>query len=292
MFFRRLVDYKSECFGDKMKLIIILLSLISYSDVIVESKSGDVKVQTNGEWINISDTLNLNDLIKLSGNSNLTLNKDGKTYSISKSGVYSIAKITTDKVNTDVTNKYVTYLIGELAEADNMLAEGNLQDNMNTLGAVERAFSKESILGLPRDFSTIPTEVKFEWKLDGTNTFRIMDGGENVIYSVETDSDSLIIDLSLLNLEHGDCYWWSVDNSEQCCLFILEDYMLADVESEIEIISNEIDIDTPFGSLVIARIYENYKMTDKAYEYYIKSIESNQDKYKLLKYKFEKKIGL
>ncbi|MDC1068999.1 hypothetical protein OAQ99_07560, partial [Candidatus Kapabacteria bacterium] len=220
--------------------LILLFAFASFSfsyTFDVKTVSGSVKYQKagKGSWNALSKGIKLDngDQLKISSGAHLNLvHSNGNPIEVSKSGNYSIEKLAA-KANTkksDVTKKFTNYLLDELGDSEDLLAEGNLSDNMSTLGAVERAipkFSPNSLnLGFPRSSYSLEDKVVFNWyqfKNNQNYTFVLKNDMEEVVLEKETTGTSIELDLEQIGLEKGICYYWSVisekTTSEELCVY-------------------------------------------------------------------------
>lgn len=87
--------------------MVCLFTNLSYATYKVNYKQGDIKVKRDNEWVEIQDSLQYEDLIKLEENAVLSLQRGNKEYSISKSGIYSIANITSNKSKKGTFGKFI-----------------------------------------------------------------------------------------------------------------------------------------------------------------------------------------
>lgn len=297
------------------KLIIIglLLSITAFAaEFSINTLTGNAKYQKNGkgDWIAVTKATKFEkaDMIKLDAGAHLNLiHSTGNPLELNKSGVYSIAKLAA-KANTkksDVTKKFTKYLLDELGDSDDLLAEGNLQDNMTTLGAVERAIPKfspnEVNVGLPRSSYTLNNQVSFNWypfKDATTYKFILKDDLEEVVLEKELTGTSINVDLSTFSVTPGMCYYWSIEangqKSEEFCINLMSDQDKTNFQNELNTLSADVDPESALGNMILASFYSEKKLVNEAIESYEKAlkISPENDNYKLIYGKYLMSIGL
>lgn len=297
----------------KLILIGLLLSISAFAaEFSINTLKGSAKYQKNGKgsWMSVTKATKFEkaDMIKLDAGAHLNLvHSTGNPLELNKSGVYSIAKLAA-KANTkksDVTKKFTKYLLDELGDSDDMLADGNLEDNMTTLGAVERAIPKFSPndvnVGLPRSSYSLKNKVDFNWyqfKDVATYKFVLKDDLEEVVYEKEISGTSLTLDLSSIKVSPGMCYYWSIEangqKSEEFCINIMSDQERMDFQEDLNTISADIDPETGLGNMILASFYSEKKLVNEAISAFDKALEisPDNDNYKLIYGKYLMSIGL
>lgn len=296
-------------------LLVSIMTISSYSaDFVLEVKTanGNVTFQKGGKgnWTSLKKGVKLNngDQIKLEKGSHLNLvHSNGNPIELDKSGNYSVEKLAA-KANTeksDVTKKFTNYLLDELGDSEDMLAEDNLSDNMSTLGAVERAIPKFSpndlVAAYPRSSYATGNEIKFSWyPLDGENDyiFVVKNDLEEIVVEKAVAGNEVQINLDEAGFERGFCYYWSVKagdkKSEELCVYrMMEDEKIS-YENELNSLKKELDLNKALDNMILASFYSQKKVVPEAIKSYKKAIElaPEVDNYKLVYGKYLMSIGL
>ena len=198
-----------------MKYIILILFFftnILFSDVVVKSITGDV------DHIKVGDTLDVNSSISIGNNSTIIVeNLTGKLFKLDKSGYYSIAKIES-KMNhksNDVNQKFLKFIIDELGDAESLLDEADLSENMTTLGAVERSLYGKILTYRPGSSYLLSNEQTFEWQSlsDSSEYIFIITNDLGEIKYSQLTKDTLI----KVNTSNfiNECYFWAVHSESK-----------------------------------------------------------------------------
>ncbi len=277
----------------------------------VKNVKGDAQIKKSGKWEKLSSgtSLSISDQIKLAKGSTVSLDhSSGKSINVDKSGFYSVAKLAAKaKTNkTNVSSKLASSLLDELSDSDDLLASGNVNDNMATLGAVERAFNNKfsgsSILAsLPRSSYSVDNKVNFTWNpLEGAKsyTFEIKNGIDEVIYSKVTTATELSVNLDEAKVPFDECYYWMVSSddksSEEFCIFRMNAEQASKIKTEIENLKGELDLTNSLDNMILAKFFADNKIVTEATQYFEKAIELDSEvaAYKVMYAKYLLSIGL
>lgn len=302
-----------------MKRILLFLSVLLMSTMLfagnpefkVKQVSGDAQIKKSGKWEKLSSgsSLAISDQIKLGNGSKVTLDhSSGKSINVDKSGFYSVAKLAAKaKTNkTNVSSKLASSLLDELSDSDDLLASGNVNDNMATLGAVERAFnnkftSSSIMASLPRSSYSVDNTVNFTWNpLQGATSykFEIKNGIDEIVYSKEVSATELSVNLDEAKVPFDECYYWMVSSgdktSEEFCIFRMNADQAASIKSEIENLKGELDLSNSLDNMILAKFFADNKIVTEATQYFEKAIELDSEvaAYKVMYAKYLLSIGL
>lgn len=278
----------------------------------VKTANGDIQVQKGGKgsWqeLKAGTKLNNGDQLKIASGAILNLvHNNGNPIEVSKSGNYSVEKLAA-QANTkksDVTKKFTNYLLDELGESEDLLAEDDLSDNMSTLGAVERAIPKFSpndlIARMPRSSYATENNVTFSWhEYKGIQeyTFVIKNDIEETVLERKVKGTEIKLDLEKEGFEKGFCYYWSVkagdQSSEELCIYRMIDEEKSAFTQELNTLRSELDESKALDNMILASFYSENKVVPEAIKSYEKAIElaPNVDSYKLIYGKYLMSIGL
>lgn len=292
--------------------LLIAFSMIAIGgEFTVKSIKGDAKLKKGSSWEKLSsgDDLKISDQIKLENGSTVKLaHKSGKEVSVDKSGFYSVAKLAA-KAKTgkgSASQKLANSLLDELSDSDDMLASGNINDNMSTLGAVERAFnnkftSASIVASLPRSTYSLDNSMKFTWyPMEGAKSYKfvIKNGLDEVIYEKETNQTEIIVDLAASKLAEDECSYWSIKSgeyaSEEFCIFRMSSEQSESIKNELGTLQSELDLSSSMDNLILAKFYADNKIVNEATEFFEKAIEIDPevDAYKVMYAKYLLSIGL
>lgn len=274
----------------------------------VNSVKGEVKVKKGSSWTTCKkgDKLSTADMIKVGNSAYVSLvHSTGNPVEVNKSGNYSISKLAT-KANTkkgEVTKKFTKFIMDELGESDDLLAYDDFNENMATLGAVERTlFSKSDVnVKFPRSSYTISSVMNFSWyEMDNAKeyTFFIKNPDEKVIFEQTVTGTSIDVDLNAAKISAGECFYWGVKangkTSEEYCLYRMDEGEASDFNSQKEQLLSEVDSQSSIGQLILASFYTENQMVMEAKTCYEKAIEFSPevDNFKALYAKYLIEIGL
>ena len=274
----------------------------------VNTVKGTVKVNNNGNWKTCKkgDQLNKSDQLKLEKGSYINLiHSNGNPIEVSKSGKYSIAKLAA-KAGTkksEVTKKFTKFIMDELSESDDLLSSNDFNENMSSLGAVERAAlsPKQINAKFPRSSYTVNNEVEFSWYAsEGTTnyTFFIKSPDDEIIFTKEVSSTMINVDLAKAGVKQGECYFWGIKSgdksSEEFCIYRMDDNEASEFTSSKEMLMNEIDVNSSIGQLTLASFYKDQKLVSEAKTAFEKAIElaPDVDNFKAIYAKYLIDMGL
>jgi len=296
-------------FAIALSLLLSLSLAFAGHEFNVLTTKGDIKVkrENSKKWETLDNGQKLftKDQIKIKKGAYLSLvHTNGNPIEVNKSGNYSVSKLLS-KANTkksDVTKKFTSFILDELAESDDLLSSGDLSDDMSTLGATERAFVKNGInIRLPKSTYLIDNKIDISWyELKGASSYKftLRNPDDEVILSKELNSTELSINLDELKVENGECYYWSISadgkDSEEYCLFRMTTKTISEINNDVQNISNELGKDAALGQLVLASYYAEKKVVNKAIKAFKTAIEISPDveKYKFLYAKYLRSLGL
>jgi len=292
-------------------LLLILTLVLNANEFKVKSIKGEAKYKKGENWEKISNgtSLKISDQIKLENGAKIQLeHKTGKEVSVDKSGFYSVAKLSAKlkSGNSNVSKKLANSLLDELGDSDDMLASGNINDNMATLGAVERAFnnkftSASIIASLPRSSYSMDNNMKFTWyPMEGTKSYKlfIKNGLDEVIFSKETSETELLVDLNQAKLAVDECSYWMIQSgdytSEEFCIYRMSGEQSKTVKNELNSLKSELDLSNSMDNMILAKFYADNKIVNEATEFFEKAIEIDPevDAYRVLYAKYLLSIGL
>ena len=284
-----------------MKLLILLFVLpmmIIADTYVVKHVKGDIS--KNGETVKIGSILNENDLIKINQNSGvLMVSKNGGTIRAYKSGVYSIAKLEakTNTKKTNVTKQLAASLLNELQDAEDLPASGNLNDNMSSLGAVERALNNKLFFYDNVSTYCIKDSYTFNWNYEGDVDFLIKDADDNILYETTTSENSITVNLKNIDLKSGICYFYSIkqknNTSDEYCIYRMTNTEHNDFVQKYLMVISDMKLNNSIDYLIIAKFYEQHKLVDGACDSYEKAIELGDDSlYAVLYKKYLISVGL
>lgn len=274
----------------------------------VNTVKGNVQVKQGSDWTACKkgSTLSKTAMIKVGQNGYVGLvHKSGDPVEVNKSGNYSVSKLASKagKKKGEVTKKFTKFIMDELGESDDLLASDDFNENMATLGAVERAMFYKSDMNVrfPRSSYTIQNIVNFSWyEMENAKeyTFFIKSPDDEVIFEQKVIGTDLNVDLNTANIGTGECFYWGVKangkTSEEYCLYRMNTDEKSDFNSEMQELMNEIDSQSSIGQLIMASFYSENQMVNEARTCYEKAIEISPevDNFKALYAKYLIQIGL
>lgn len=293
-------------------VIFIALSMMALSDEFkVKSIKGNVMLKNGKDWEKLSngDNLKLSDQIKIDKSSSIKLeNKSGKELVVDKSGFYSVAKLSakSSTSNKNVSKKLANSLLDELSDADDMLAKGNINDNMATLGAVERAFNNKYttnaiVASLPRSTYLLGHSMKFTWyPLEGAKEYKfiIKNGLDKVIFEKSVNGTELVLNTDEVKFPVDECAYWLVTSgklsSEEFCIYKMTDEQSNQINTELTNLKSELNLNESMDNMILAKFYANNKLVNDATSYFEKAIEIDPsvEAYKVMYAKYLLSIGM
>jgi|GEM_PF-1281387 len=281
-------------------------------DFSVVTLKGDNQVKrvdgANWEKLKAGDKLFSDDQIKLADGAYLALlHTTGAPIEVSKSGNYTVKKLASQASThkSDVTKKFTKYLVDELKSSDDVLSSGDYRKKMKNLGAVERSIESantNSITAMmPLNSYSIDNTMSFNWndnKLSDKYNLIIKNSDSKVIYENNTNENNLNVDLSSLNMDKDECYFWYVtsgeNKSEEYCLFNINEEEVNSINTDLKTIEDEIGSDnSALASLVKANYLADKNINYKADQEFANAISiTNNDNYKVVYAKFLLKMGM
>lgn len=287
-----------------MKLsTVVLLILLNFSNVI--SDTYNVKyikgvVEKNDEIVKIGSTLKNTDYIVVKKDSKIVMiSKNNVTISVDKSGFYSILKLEdiANTKSTNVTKKFTKYILDELSDSEDLLASGNINNNMSTLGAVERAINNKLFFYDNISTYSIDDNHTFTWNYEGDVTFFIKNADNEILYKLTTSSNEIHVNLKNIGLDSGICYFFSItqgyNTSEEYCIYRMTEHELDIFKQEYLKLIYGIELNNPVDYLILAKFYETNRIINKVFSSYEKAIELDPNPlYKMMYKNYLIKIGL
>lgn len=289
-----------------------LTLLADKPDFNVVTLKGDNQVKRanleNWDKLNAGDKLFADDQIKLANGAYLALlHSSGAPIEVSKSGNYTVKKLASQASShkSDVTKKFTKYLVDELKSSDDVLSSGDYRKKMKNLGAVERSIESSNTNTIkalmPLNSYSIDNSLTFNWN-DGqsSNNYNLVikNSDSKVVYEKNTNVTNLNVDLSSLNLNKDECYFWYVtsgnNKSEEYCLFNINSEEIKSINSDLKTIEDEIGSEnSALVSLVKANYLADKNINYKADQEFANAISiSNNDNYKVVYAKFLLKMGM
>ena len=291
-------------------LVLTATSLMA-SDFKINTFKGDVQVKKESDWVTISKNIALEkgDQIKLGKKSYLSLvHTNGNPVELKRSGNYTVAKLIAkaNRKKSDVTKKFTKYILDELGGSDDLLASGDVNENMATLGAVERAmgdkFNKNGVeVKFPRSSYTTTENVDFSWygkEEVSSYKFFIKNPDDEVIFEKQVSGLEIAVNLNEVKVGNGECYYWGVEASgkasEEFCIYRLDQTEVDSFNEELSMIRDEVEEGSSISHLVLASFYAENKMVNAARDEYLKAIEISPDvdNFKALYAKYLVSIGM
>lgn len=289
----------------KLSLISLILavSMISVAfgqqyEFKVMATKGNLTVQKekSNSWnpIKLGTQVFGSDKIKLGGdNPYMSLvHKSGKTLEIKKSGTYTVSDLT-KQIGTKgagVSKKFADYLMDELGDSDDLLADGDHRKNMGVTGSVTRAipdqpFIKKDGLRLnsPRKVNLINSVFTFRWiSVDNTKEYEFVltDRFDKPVMTKEVHGNSITLNADELKLARNTYYFWKVrakgdkkSKSDDACFLVLSDDKIKSIQDTIETIKNEVGEDNnPTSKIILAAFYEQNYIIDEALRSYREAV--------------------
>jgi hypothetical protein len=254
-----------------------------------------VQKSSSGSWSNIKlgTKIHLNDKIKLSGNSYISLvHKSGSTLELKKAGIYSVKKLSGQigSNETNVSKRFADYLLDEIGGSDDLLARGDHRSNMEFTGSVERGIetqpfiNKKAIqLNSPRKVNFLSSVLTFRWH-DYENTqeyeFILSDRFDKPVYTKDVQNTYITIDAHELGLERDTYYFWTVkpkgkekNKSNDACFLILSEEKTGTIKDTVDMIKKEVgDQNSASAKIILAAFYEQNYIIDEALKSYREAI--------------------
>lgn len=288
----------------------------------VFSRKGDVQVQKGGKGsaisLKVGDKLTSKDKITLKSGAVVTLyhTKLKKSLELKKAGSYAVSTLSSDiRKKKGYTDRFKDYVLTEMTASNNLFSSGQ-DDNLNTMGSVDRNIEiggTENRLGnltgtekevsnavamladelaesnsgmiqakLPRSSFVADKDVEFSWydrKGAGIYDFRIVDNNNKVVYSKKLHNIYLTVNLDEANLDKGKTYYWYVaDGDNKSNQYSI--CRLTDSEmASLESMISDIDYNelSALEKINLATYYEDINIMNRAVKLYEEVLKDYPD---------------
>lgn len=271
----------------KMILCMLLLyttTIISQEQVFtVLTSKGDVQVKrSNNSWQSLSIGVKLykGETIKLNKNNYVgLLHSTGKTKELKNEGIFNVSDIAGafDSQKASVSSKFAGYLLQEFMNKDDAKKE------MENLGAVVRQGMERIELDFPSTTLIMDSTIRFSWFLREKGEkyiFQIINNAKNTVYMKEIADSFIVIDVNELQFEKGKPYQWELFSSvnheihsDTAIFELLPGNRKQVIMIELGELLKELEYDeTALNYLIIAKYFEQNKLTANAKKYYEKSV--------------------
>lgn len=283
----------------KILIILLLLPLLVFANTYkVQYVKGNIT--KNKKNIKIGSILETTDLIEIDKDSKIIMiSKKEIIIRCEKSGIYSIAKLEalSNTKNSNVSKEFAQSILNELNESEDLLASGNINNNMQTLGAVERSTTNKLYFYDNVSTYVIDETYKFTWNYTDSVTFNIKNIDGDILYEKSTTENNIIVNLNDIGLESGICHFFSISQgnniSEEYCIYKMTSNELIIFKQDYTDIVSNMNLDNSIDYLILAKFYEKNKMIDKACYNYEKAINLDTSSlYKVLYKNYLLNIGL
>lgn len=253
----------------------------------VLASKGNVKYITTGseeaKTMVIGKKLYPNDKLVIGESAYLGLaHSGGKTIEIKRAGTYEVGKLASEVANQNasVSKKYVDFLAGEINNNGQDMAK-NKYKYMNVTGSVERGGADITIYA-PKEAYVLNAPLKIQWDARAdikTYTLKLMNIFDEVLYSLNTDSNNATIDLGKYNLPKEKNLFLIVTSkadvnidSEKINLKSLE-AKDAEIAKQAADLQAELVEPTALNKFVMANFYAEQKLVINAVEQYEAAIK-------------------
>lgn len=226
----------------------------------------------------------------------------GKVTELTKAGVFSVDEVSLDLVkgNASLAQEYV-----KLLEINMALASENATKYNTYAAAVKRSSGNSNIMMfLPSRTKVAKEPSSIEWVSNSSSTdykVEILNLYEEKVYSEVTTNKEIEIDFSNIQLQPGQMYRIAVSEAEnknnvsgEIALQVPTRSELAQFETELEMLKNEVPVNSAIADMVFATYFEEKGLYLQAIPYYQRAIEKEpniveyQNAYNVFLYK----IGL
>ena len=273
-----------------MKMItlfsVILFSISGLSqnqEFTVLASKGDVQVKRlAGGWqpVSIGAKLFKGETIKLNKNNYLgLLHATGKTKELKTEGSFNVSDLAGafDSQKASVSSKFAGYLLQEF------MNKSDTKKEMENLGAVVRQGTERIELDFPSATLIMDSTIQFSWfprEKGEKYIFQIINNAKNTVYMKEIADSFIVIDVNALQFEKGKPYQWELFSSvndeihsDTSIFELLPGNRKQTVMIELRELLKELDYDeTALNYLIIAKYFEQNKLTANANKYYEKSV--------------------
>lgn len=173
-----------------------------------------------------------------------------------------------------------------------------LNETMSFLNSFE---SDKLEVRIPKVSYVIDEVVLFSWYAkDGVSKykFELYDAKNKMIYTEETDQIALVLNLREKGIKEGKCYYWHIkageEVSDESCIFLVGKQRSDEIKEMVNSIESTYDEDSATRYLVLAQLYDDENLQNRADIAYQKALELSPDTegYKRLYAKYLLKLGL
>ncbi len=307
-----------------MKYILVLFIIVFFvgatghaigqsDEFSVFSKKGEVQLQKGGKGasaaLKVGDKLSAKDRITLKSGAIVTLyhNKLKKSIEIKKAGSYTVSALSADlQKKKGYSDRFKDYVLTEMTASNNLFSSGQ-DDNLNTMGSVDRNINiggtenrLENLSGadkdvsfaiaaladelaesngnmimvkMPRSTFVADNELEFSWyerKGSGVYELRIVDEGNKQVYSKKLHNSYITVNLDEAKLEKGRTYYWYVaDGDYKSNQYSISRLAEHDAAS-LEALVGDIDYSdmSPLEKVNLAAYYEDINIMNRAVKIY------------------------
>ncbi|HSZ72671.1 MAG TPA: hypothetical protein VK750_08335 [Cytophagaceae bacterium] len=217
------------------------------------------------------------DKIVVGDNSYLGLaHTGGKTIEIKRAGSYEVSSLSSEiaNQNASVSKKYVDFLAGEINNNGQDMAK-NKYKYMGVTGSVERGTDAILVYSLLNE-PVLNAPVTFKWDAnDNVATYKVKLWNifDEEVFSTETKSNSVLLDLSKFNLAKEKNLFLIVsskDNptikSEKINLKSISSKDEEDINKQVQELRGELKEETALNKYVLANFYAEKGLTVNAIE--------------------------
>ena len=268
---------------------------------IKDGKTEDLKA---GASLSKNDKLKLNDV-----KSYLSLvHSSGKTIELKNQGNYNVSELSSKvaAMKNSVSQRFANYVIDEISSSKDLLAKGNVKENMGTTGATERGVvhfntkkmkddnqpfvQKDSYIKIntPRKVNYMTQDIAFNWNKATKGKeyeFQISDRFDKPVFTKTLTDTSISVNAASLSLDKDVYYFWKVslksDNkikSGDACFLVLSDKKIASIRDTVKLINEEIGAEkNATASIVLAKFYEQNYIIDEAIKSYRAALDQAPD---------------
>lgn len=262
--------------------------------------SGNVKVLNNGNWkdLKFNNSIFQTDKVKIEKNAYLGLvHSSGKTLEIKKEGEYSVKDLASGISNkgANLTKKLTNYVINQISDADDMMANKDYRQSMSITGSVERSLEMSDPnaekpifiqVHFPRKTRVLNNNILLKWDpVESIKSYNITihDRFDREITKIETQDNIATIDLDEIELEKGVYYFISLNSADN--LTAISDTFAFSVTDELEtekIMQEEKEIrqnidESALSKILLASFYEQKGLYIEAEKYYQDAVNTSPD---------------
>lgn len=270
---------------------VILFSISGLSqnqEFTVLASKGDVQVKRLTEsWQSISVGAKLfkGETIKLNKNNYLgLLHTTGKTKELKNEGNFNVSDLAGafDSQKASVSSKFAGYLLQEF------MNKNDTKKEMENLGAVVRQGTGRIELDFPSPTFIMDSTIQFSWfprEKGEKYIFQIINNAKNTVFMKEVNDSFIVIDVNELQFEKSKPYQWELFSSvsdeihsDTAIFELLPGNRKQTVMTELRELLKELNYDeTALNYLIIAKYFEQNKLTANANKYYEKALSAAPD---------------